>query len=77
MFEDYHMAYLKTDVLLLADIFGIFRKTCMSYHKPDPADYLSAPALAWVSMLLQTVVEGDLMSDLEMLNMIERMKHAS
>ena len=40
----------------------------------DPANYLSAPALAWDSMLLKTGVKLDLITDLKMLDMIERMK---
>ena len=59
------MAYLKTDVVLLADIFENFRKMCLSYYKLDPANYLTAPGLAWDAMLLQTGIELDLISDLE------------
>jgi len=73
-FKDYHMTYLKSDVLLLADVFEKFRKVCMSYYKLDPANYLSAPSLAWDAMLLITEIELDLIYDLKILDIIERMK---
>ncbi len=46
----------------------------MNYYKLDPANYLSAPGLAWDAMLLLTQVELDLITDLDMLQMVERMK---
>jgi hypothetical protein len=73
-FKDYHMTYLKTDVLLLADVFENFRKVCRSYYRLDPANYLSAPSLAWDAMLLLTGIELDLITNRKMLDVIERMK---
>ena len=64
-FLDYHLIYLKSDVLLLADIFENFRTTCMTNYKLDPANYISAPGLAWDAMLLKTGIELDLITDLE------------
>jgi hypothetical protein len=72
--KDYHLTYLKTDVLLLADVFEKFRKVCMNYYKLDPANYLSAPSLAWDAMLLLTGIELELITDLKILDMVERMK---
>ncbi|CAB4030512.1 Gastrula zinc finger [Paramuricea clavata] len=45
--RDYHDLYLETDVLLLADVFENFRKTCLENYKLDPAHYISAPSLSW------------------------------
>ena len=48
---EYHDLYLKSDILLLADVFENFRKTCLEYYKLDPAHYFSSPGLSWDSML--------------------------
>ena len=66
-FKDYHLAYLKCDVLILADVFEKFRKTCMTYYGLDPANYLTVPGVAWDAMLLKTKVKLELITDLEVL----------
>jgi hypothetical protein len=66
-FNDYHMAYLKTDVLLLANVFDKFRATCYEYYNQDPSNYISAASLAWDALLLKTKVKLELVHDVEML----------
>ena len=52
----YDYTYLKTEILLLADVFGAFRNTCFKNYKLDPAHFYTAPALAWQA-LLKTAAE--------------------
>ena len=42
---DCHGLYLKTDVLLLADVFEKFIKMCLDYYRLDPCHYFSSPGL--------------------------------
>jgi len=73
-FKDYHLTYLQCDVLLLSDVFENFRKTCQNYYGLDPANYISAPGLAWDAMLLKTNIKLELIHDALILDIMERMK---
>ena len=44
---EYHHLYLKSNVLLSADVFEIFRKMCLKIYHSDPAKKFSTPGLAW------------------------------
>ena len=70
--RDYHNLYLKTDVLLLADVFENFRKTCLKHYKLDPAHYYTSPGLAWDACLKETGQQLQLLHDYDMLMMFER-----
>ena len=70
--QDYHDLYLKSDVLLLADVFENFKKTCMKHHKLDPCHYYTAPGLAWDACLKKTNQKLELLKDYDMLMMFER-----
>ena len=69
---EYHDLYLKTDILLLVDVFESFRKTCLAYYKLDPLHYISAPALAWDAMLKMTGINLELITDIDMQLFIEK-----
>ena len=70
--QDYHDLYLKTDVLLLVDVFENFRKTCLKYYKLDPCHYYTAPGLAWDACLKLTKQKLKLLTDYDMLMMFEK-----
>ena len=70
-FRDFHNHYLKKDVLLLADIFERFIKTCLKYYTLDPTHYFSAPGLSWDAMLKMTKIELQKISDPDMHIFIE------
>ena len=70
--KDYHDLYLKTDVLLLADVFENFRKVCMKHYKLDPTWYYTSPGLAWDAALKKTGIELELLTDPDMLLMFEK-----
>ena len=54
---EYHNLYLKSDILLLADVFENFRKTCLQYYKLDPCHYFTSPGLSWDAMLKMTNIK--------------------
>ena len=70
--KDYHDLYLKSDVLLLADVFENFRSTCLKHYKLDPAHYYTSPGLAWDACLKTTGQHLELLHDYDMLMMFER-----
>ena len=70
--NDYHDLYLKTDVLLLADVFEKFIKTCLDYYGLDPCHYFSSPGLSWDAMLKMTGIELELISDINVHLFIEK-----
>ena len=70
--QDYHDLYLKSDVLLLADVFENFRKTGFKHYKLDPCHYYTSPGLAWDACLKETGQELQLLHDYDMLMMFEK-----
>ena len=70
--RDYHDLYLKSDVLLLSDVFENFRDVCLDNYRLDPIFYYTAPGLAWDACLKITKVELELLHDYEMLMMVEK-----
>ena len=48
---DYRDLYVKSDTVLLADVFENFRNMCMKIYELDPSHFLTAPGLAWQACL--------------------------
>ena len=44
---EYHDLNIKSDVLLLADVFENFKKMCFKNYELDLVKFISAPGLAW------------------------------
>ena len=51
---EYHDLSLKSDALLLVDIFDNFRKMCLKIYELDPARFISVPGLAWQAVSKKT-----------------------
>ena len=69
--RDYHDLYLKTDVLLLADVMENYRNVCIKNYGLDPMWYYTAPGLAWDAALKISGVNLKLLTDPNMYLMVE------
>ena len=70
--KDYLKLYNEIDVLLLADVFENFRNLCLKNYGLDPVYYYTAPGLAWEACLKMTNINLELLSNVDMLLMIEK-----
>ena len=68
---DYHDLYVQRDTLLLADVFNNFRDMCLKEYELDPAHFLSLPGVAWQACLKKTNIELELLTNFDMLLMVE------
>ena len=68
----YHDLYLKTDVLLLSNVFEAFRNTCLEHYKLDPAHFYASAGLAWQACLTKMGIRLELLTDPDMLLMFEK-----
>ena len=57
---------------MLADVFENFRDKSIEMYELDPAYFLSAPGLAWQPCLKKAKVKSELLTDIDMLLMVEK-----
>ena len=69
---DYHDLYLRTDVVLLANVYEAFRDTCLKHYKLDPVHFYTSSGLAWKACLKCTGIKLELLTDPDMLLMFEQ-----
>ncbi|XP_071054945.1 uncharacterized protein [Onthophagus taurus] len=69
---DYSDLYLKTDVLLLCDVFENFRNLTINHYGLDAAAFYTAPGLSWAASLKSTHVKLELLKDIDMILFIEK-----
>ena len=69
---EYHDLYLKSDVLLLADVFEEFRNICLENYALDPAWYYTSPGLSWDALLKHSKVKLELLTDPDKLLLFEK-----
>ena len=70
--RDYHDLYVQSDTLLLADVFGNFTNKCIEIYELEPTHILSPPGLAWQACFKETGVKLELLTDIDMLLMVEK-----
>ena len=62
---------MQSDTLLLADLLENFRDMCIKVYELDPAHFVSLPGLAWQASLKKTIIELELLTDYDMILMVE------
>ena len=69
---EYHDLYLKSDVLLLADVFEEFRNVCLENYSLDPTWYYPSPGLSWDALLKHSKIKLELLTDPDVLLLFEK-----
>ena len=69
---EYHDLYLKTDVLLLCDVFEKFISVCLKDYRFNPCHYFSSPGLSWDAMLKMTGIQLDKIDNIDVHLFLEK-----
>ena len=70
--REHYNLHVESNTLLLADIFENFRNMCFEIYELEPEKFLSAPGLVWEAALTKTRVKLDLLTDIDMLLIVEK-----
>ena len=68
----YHDLYLKTNVLLLCDVFEKFIGVCLKDYGLDPCHYFSSPGLYWDAMLKMTGIQLEKINNIDVHLFLEK-----
>ena len=69
---EYYDLYLKTDELLLCDVFEKFISVCLKDYGLDPCHYGSSPSLSWDAMLKFTGIQLEKVHDINVHLFLEK-----
>ena len=69
---EHHDLNVQSDNLLLADVFENFRNKSIEIYDLDPAHFSTGPGLAWQACLKKTGVKLELLTDIDVLMMVEK-----
>ena len=64
--------YVQSNTLLLAYVFENFKNLRINIYELDPENFFSAPGLAWQAALKMTKVKLHLLTNIDMLLMVEK-----
>ena len=70
--DDYYNLHVQRNTLLSADVFENFRNKCIKIYEFDPAHFFSVLGLAWQACLKRTEVELKLLTNIDLLLMVEK-----
>lgn len=68
---EYHDLFLKTDVVLLSDVFESFRKLCINQYELDPCHFYTSPGFSWSACLKMRDGRLELLTDIDQILMVE------
>ena len=67
----YYVVYVQSDTFLVADVFEKSRQKCIEVYGLDPSYFYSATGLAWQACLKKADVKLELLTDCQILLMVE------